>query len=85
MVLLAQTSVRMLRHYDKLGLLEPSYTDKFTGYRYYTLQQLPRLNRILALKELGFSLDQIARLLRAIAAGELPLIIAATSKARASS
>ena len=51
---LAQVSVRMLRHYDKLGLLEPSYTDRFTGYRYYTIDQLPRLNRIVALNDLGF-------------------------------
>ena len=61
---LAQVSVRMLRHYDKLGLLEPSYTDRFTGYRYYTVDQLPRLNRIVALNDLGLTLAQIAGLLR---------------------
>ena len=60
---LGQVSVRMLRHYDKLGLLNPEHTDPFTGYRYYKLDQLPRLNRILALKDLGLSLDEIARLL----------------------
>lgn len=37
--------------------------DRFTGYRYYTAAQLPRLNKILALKELGLSLDQIKRVL----------------------
>ena len=61
---LAQVSVRMLRHYDKLGLLEPGYTDRFTGYRYYTVDQLPRLNRIVALNDLGLTLAQIADLLR---------------------
>lgn len=60
---LAQVSVRMLRHYDKLGLLTPSYTDKFTGYRYYTIDQLPRLNRIVALNGLGLTLQEIADLL----------------------
>lgn len=60
---LAQVSVRMLRHYDKLGLLEPSFTDRFTGYRYYTIDQLPRLNRIVALNDLGLTLAQIADLL----------------------
>jgi DNA-binding transcriptional MerR regulator len=60
---LAQVSVRMLRHYDKLGLLEPNYTDRFTGYRYYTIDQLPRLNRIVALNDLGLTLAQIADLL----------------------
>lgn len=60
---MAQVSVRMLRHYDKLGLLAPSHTDKFTGYRYYTIEQLPRLNRIVALNGLGLTLQEIADLL----------------------
>lgn len=60
---IAQVSGRQLRHYDQLGLLTPEYTDPQTGYRYYTPQQIPRLNRILALKELGLTLEQIARLL----------------------
>ncbi len=60
---IAQVSVRMLRHYDKLGLLAPSHTDKFTGYRYYTIEQLPRLNRIVALNGLGLTLQEIADLL----------------------
>jgi DNA-binding transcriptional MerR regulator len=60
---LGQVSTRMLRHYDKLGLLVPSHTDKWTGYRYYTLDQLSRLHRIIALKELGFSLQDIVNLL----------------------
>lgn len=60
---LGHVSVRMLRHYEKLGLLEPAATDPFTNYRYYTLDQLPRLNRIIALKELGFSLEQVGDIL----------------------
>ncbi|MCA9873174.1 MAG: MerR family transcriptional regulator [Anaerolineales bacterium] len=60
---LGQVSTRMLRHYDKLGLLIPSHTDEWTGYRYYTIDQLPRLHRIIALKELGLSLEQISNLL----------------------
>ncbi len=61
---LAQVSVKTLRYYDELGLFRPDWIDRYTGYRYYSLQQLPRLNRILALKELGFSLVQIERMLR---------------------
>ncbi len=61
---LAQVSVKTLRYYAELGLLKPAWIDRFTSYRYYTPEQLPRLNRILALKDLGFSLDQIALLLR---------------------
>jgi DNA-binding transcriptional MerR regulator len=60
---LSRVSVRMLRHYDQLGLLTPSQTDSLTGYRYYSAEQLPRLNRILALRDLGFSLEQIAGML----------------------
>ena len=60
---IAQVSGRLLRYYDELGLLTPVRIDRETGYRYYSVQQLPRLNRILALKELGLTLDQIARLL----------------------
>jgi DNA-binding transcriptional MerR regulator len=60
---LARVSGRQLRHYDQLNLLTPDYIDPQTGYRYYAAQQIPRLNRILSLKELGLSLEQIARLL----------------------
>ncbi|MBC8138369.1 MAG: MerR family transcriptional regulator [Fibrella sp.] len=61
---LSQVSVRMLRHYDKLRLLRPVYVDDDSGYRYYTLEQLSELNRLLALKDLGFSLEEIRRLMR---------------------
>jgi DNA-binding transcriptional MerR regulator len=61
--LIAQVSGRLLRYYDEIGLLSPEYTDPQTSYRYYGAGQLPRLNRILVLKELGLGLDQIARLL----------------------
>jgi DNA-binding transcriptional MerR regulator/predicted transcriptional regulator YdeE len=57
---LVQVPVATLRYYDQVGLLKPIEVDRFTGYRYYSASQLPRLNRILALKGLGFSLEQIA-------------------------
>ncbi len=60
---LAWVTVKTLHHYEQMGLLRPAWIDRFTGYRYYALQQLPRLNRILALKDLGFSLDEISHLL----------------------
>jgi DNA-binding transcriptional MerR regulator len=65
----AQVSLATLRHYEKSGLLKPLVLDPDTGYRYYSLDQLPRLNRILALKDLGFSLERIAQILEE----ELPL------------
>lgn len=58
-----RVSAKMLRHYDELGLLKPAQVDAFTGYRYYAANQVPRLNRLIALKDLGFSLEQIANLL----------------------
>jgi DNA-binding transcriptional MerR regulator len=60
---LSHVTVKTLRYYDRIGLLKPAKVDRFTSYRYYSADQLPRLNRILALKDLGLSLDQIARLL----------------------
>ena len=60
---IAQVSQRQLRHYDQLGLLKPVRVDAESGYRYYTAAQLPRLNRILALKDLGFTLEQIGPLI----------------------
>ncbi len=48
---LSRVSVKTLRYYDKLGLLKPAHVDHFTGYRYYSADQPPQLNRILALDE----------------------------------
>ncbi|MBI5946440.1 MAG: MerR family transcriptional regulator [Chloroflexi bacterium] len=60
---LAQVSTRTLRLYDELDLLKPAQVENVTGYRFYAVEQMPRLNRILALKDLGFSLEQIADML----------------------
>ncbi len=60
---IAQVSGRQLRFYDQLGLLRPAHIDAQTGYRYYSIRQLPRLNCILALKDLGLTLEQIGPLL----------------------
>ncbi|MFW6208493.1 MAG: MerR family transcriptional regulator [Spirochaetota bacterium] len=55
---------KTLRHYDRIGLLKPERVDDWTGYRYYSGQQLPQINRILKLKSLGFSLEQIREILQ---------------------
>ena len=60
---LSRVSVRMLRHYDEIGLLRPMRIDRATGYRYYTAEQLPVAGRIAALKEMGFALGEIGGLL----------------------
>jgi DNA-binding transcriptional MerR regulator len=61
---LSRVTVRTLRYYEEVGLLKPVQVDKWTGYRYYAPDQLPRLNRILALKDLGFTLEQITEMLK---------------------
>jgi DNA-binding transcriptional MerR regulator len=69
---LAGVTVRMLRHYDSLGLLVPADVDPATGYRRYAAAQLPRINRLLALKDLGFTLEQVGTVLDAqVSADEL--------------
>jgi DNA-binding transcriptional MerR regulator len=69
---IARVSGRLLRYYDELSLLKPAYIERDTGYRYYSAAQLPRLNRILVLKELGLSLEQIAKILeKSVNAAEL--------------
>ena len=62
---IARVSARLLRFYDEIGLLTPAHADGQTGYRYYTVAQLARLNRIIVLKELGFNLDQVAEIMDA--------------------
>ena len=63
---LVQIPVATLRYYDQVGLLKPVAVDRATGYRYYSASQLPRLHRILALKGLGFSLEQMLAAIRLI-------------------
>jgi len=61
---LSRVSIRMLRHYDDLGLLKPDAVDSSTGYRYYSFDQLYEANRIRALRDMGFGLSAIAEILK---------------------
>jgi len=56
---LSQVTVKTLHHYDEIGLLVPAHVDKWTSHRYYSIDQLPQIHRIMALKALGLSLEQI--------------------------
>ena len=60
---LSQVTVKTLHHYDELGLIKPAHIDPVTNYRFYTVEQLPRIHRIMALKEMGLSLEQIGIML----------------------
>src|ERR1700677_4720530 len=65
-------SVRMLRHYDTIGLLRPACVDPASGYRFYQARQLAELNRIIALKDLGFTLQQVQAIINErVSAAEL--------------
>lgn len=54
-----KVTVKTLRYYDEIGLLKPAFVDDENGYRYYTSSQLPILHKILALRQIGFSIDDI--------------------------
>ncbi|MGD0439179.1 MAG: helix-turn-helix domain-containing protein [Acidimicrobiales bacterium] len=60
---LGQVSPRMLRHYDELGLLDPALVDPDSGYRLYSVRQLSQLHRVVALRDMGFTLEQIREIL----------------------
>lgn len=60
---LSSTSIRMLRHYDEIGLLEPEKIDDGSGFRYYSASQLERINKINLFKKFGFSLAIIKEIL----------------------
>jgi DNA-binding transcriptional MerR regulator len=65
-------SVRMLRHYDTIGLLRPACVDPASGYRFYQASQLAELNRVIALKDLGFTLQQVQAIINErVSAAEL--------------
>lgn len=57
---LTQVSIRMLRYYDETGLLIPAQIDQFTGYRYYSVEQISHLHKIIFLRDAGFSVSEIA-------------------------
>lgn len=61
---LNRITISTLRHYDFMDLLKPVKTDEMTGYRYYSAKQMPRISRILKLKEMGFSLEEITLILK---------------------
>lgn len=61
---LSRVSIRMLRYYDEVGLLKPDKVDDFTGYRYYSEEQLLKMGKINALKDMGFGVNAIAEILK---------------------
>ena len=60
---ISHVATSQLRYYDEIDLFKPAHVDQFTDHRFYRIEQLPQLNRILVLKDLGLTLDQIRLLL----------------------
>lgn len=60
---ITQVTIRMLRYYDETGLLKPAQIDPWTGYRMYSAEQIPILNRIIYLRDSGFHVSEIAETL----------------------
>ena len=56
---LMQVTVKTLRHYELKELLIPNEVDEWTGYRYYSIDQMQKLNSIRHLQQLGFTLEEI--------------------------
>lgn len=61
---IAHINAKLLRHYDQIDLFKPAHVDPENGYRYYHIEQLADINRIVALRELDFSLEQIKILMQ---------------------
>ncbi|AOY78389.1 Multidrug-efflux transporter 1 regulator [Clostridium formicaceticum] len=59
-----KVTIKTLRYYDEIGLLKPAFVDEENGYRYYTSEQLPTLHKIIALRQIGFSIDEIMAILK---------------------
>lgn len=75
---IGQVTHRMLRHWDTAGLLVPAHVDEFSGYRSYDPSQLQRLHRIVALRQLGFGLDDISLILeQGLDAGRISALLKA--------
>lgn len=72
--IITQLSQKALRIYDKRGLLEPIIKDNFTGYRYYSLEQVEIGIKIKMLISMGFSLDEITSILDAASNKNVELI-----------
>lgn len=56
---MSKTTIKTLRYYDEIGLLKPEQVDDFTGYRFYSTQQLLKLHYIQAFKQIGLSINEI--------------------------
>ena len=54
-----KVTIKTLRYYDEVDLLKPAFVDEENSYRYYTSDQLPLLHKIIALRQVGFSIDEI--------------------------
>ena len=60
---MSKVTIKVLRYYEKQGLIKPSYIDSSNGYRYYASKQLLDISRIISLKQIGLSIEEINRIM----------------------
>lgn len=68
---MSKTSIKTLRYYDEIGLLRPEYVDEENRYRFYTTEQLLKIHRIHAFKQIGFGIKGIQDLINGINVDDL--------------
>ena len=61
---MCKVTIKALRYYENKDLIKPSYIDKTNGYRYYESKQLLEISRIISLKQIGLSIDEIKRIIK---------------------
>ena len=61
---MCKVTIKALRYYENKDLIKPSYIDKINGYRYYESKQLLEISRIISLKQIGLSIDEIKRIIK---------------------
>lgn len=58
---MCKVTIKALRYYEKEGLIKPFHIDEFSGYRYYESSQLVDISRIVSLKQIGLSIEEIKK------------------------
>ena len=61
-----RTTIKTLRFYEEQNLLKPEWVDRESGYRYYEASQIVDMHQLLALRNMGFSIEEIKEIKKAL-------------------